>query len=212
MPFDLKFTHALSIFGCLLVAACGPGDADDDTGTSTGDTGDTDTSEPTTTGGDPACACIDPAMEAQFSYICEPGPCATVTVKCEEVEPGLPGDALCDGTGKATLDVAALDCALDQLIAGTPGMISFHHSDYISYGGGFVVLGPGEKMLTRSYGAYDLGAQESAAGFVTLKDAAYFTDCKAEADPHARYMCFRDWSDEEPTAVCDDASESSEQI
>lgn len=201
MLFDPKFTFAISIFGCLLIAACGPGEADD-TGTSTGDTGET--SEPTTTGGDPACACIDPAMDAQFSYICEPGPCATVTASCDTAD-----DLTC-GPGERVIDVAALDCALDQIIAGTPGMISVHDSESFGYDGAFIVPGAGEKSLTRSYGAQDLGSYEGPAGFVKLRDVAHFTGCKAMTDPGARLGCLRDWSDEEPTAVCDEASSRSD--
>lgn len=108
-----------------------------------------------------------------------------------------------------SFDEAALDCALDQLIAGKPGLVAYHELSEgfggSSFAGGFVVVGDG---LTRRFSGSDAHLNETAAGFVALKDAAYFTSCKAEAEVSARYACFRAWSDDEPSAACDEQEES----
>lgn len=198
---------ALLILGCLIFTACPDAEKGSDTGASTGDSGDT---EPTS-GGDPACACIDPAEEGSFSYVCAPAPCGTVSLKCDDME-GT--DALCNGFGTVVMfDEAALDCSLDQLIARTPGIVEYHsltEGGSSSYGGAFVDVTTG---LARHYGGADLGSSESAAGFVTLKDPAYFEGCKAETDVAARFDCFVRWAvEDEPTAQCDDPLESYTQI
>src|SRR5687768_8489001 len=86
---------------------------DPSTGTPT-TTGDPTTGEPTTTGVDPACACIDPEEFGHESYVCEPGPCALVELYCNPESDDK--DVACGGSGTATLEVEALDCAIDQLI------------------------------------------------------------------------------------------------
>lgn len=192
------------------LAACGdpqPGDEADTSSTTT----DTDAAStgPTTGAVDPACACIDPAQFGRASYTCAPGPCDSVAVECDAE--GSPSDTVCGSGTVVSLDEVALNCALDQLIAGTPGLIEYSISDYISSGGAFVAIGPGGDLM-RSYGVYDLGGSEGAVGPVSLKDAAYFTACKAEPDVQARFLCFIRWTDDEPAATCDDASELSSEF
>jgi hypothetical protein len=218
-------TGARVIFGCLLTA-CTPGDGGDGSSSggstmtttdaaSTGDasTGDASTGTPTTsgdpttgeptTGVDPACACIDPEEFGHESYVCEPGPCALVELDCNPESDDK--DVACGGFGTATLTVEPLDCAIDQLIAGTPGMIRYIAREGFGGEGAFVVVGPGPALMRRnSY--LDNGANEGPAGFVTLKDTAYFMGCKAEPDPQLRFLCFKEWSDEEPAPTCDEAS------
>jgi len=195
---------ALVLLACLLLTGCPDGEKADgtDTDDSTAEAGD---SEPTT--GDPACACIDAANEDFFSYVCEPPPCGTVALKCGDSYENL--DPLCNNNAEVvSFDEAALDCSLDRLIARMPGIVEYHvlYGDYGgSYGGGFVDASTG---LMRTYSGAFAHTSESAAGFVTLKDPAYFAGCKAEADVAARYKCFRQWSvEEEPTAQCDEPME-----
>ncbi len=188
-----------------ILAACGDKQPGDEASSTTANTdSDTASTGPTTGAVDPACACIDPATFGYASYTCEPGPCEPVAVECDAE--GSPSDVACGSGTVVSLDEAALNCALDQLIAGTPGLIEYSISDYISSGGAFVAIGPSGNLM-RSYGVYDLGGSESPAGSVTLKDAAYFTACKAEPDVQARFLCFVQWTDDEPAATCDDASE-----
>lgn len=192
----------------LLITACGEkGDADTDTSTTAGDS---ESTAPTTGNQDPACACIDPAGFGLGSYTCESGPCPTVSLECSFEVPG-PSPPACDGGSLVTLDEAALNCALDQLIAGTPGLITYSHVDEFNGGGAFLAISSAGN-LTRSYSFVDLGGGESPAGFVTLKDKAYFTACKAEPDVATRFLCFIQWSEDQPDATCDDASELSEQF
>ena len=196
---------AFVILACLLFTGC-PGDDGEDTDTddSTAEAGDT---EPTS-GGDPACACIDPEEEGAFSYICAEPACGSVDLKCDDSEWD---DPLCGGFGTVLMfDEQALDCSLDMLIARTPGVVKYHSlTQGISsgYGGGFLEVTTG---LSRRYGGADLGFSESAAGFVTVKDPAYFEGCKAETDVAKKLACFRDWALEaEPTAQCDEPMELS---
>lgn len=220
MTYASHASCARVLFGCLIVA-CTPEGGDGSSGAApgttgdattgapttgtTGDatTGDATTGEPTTTGADPACACIDPEEFGHESYVCEPGPCALVSVTCDPESGGM--DVACGGSGTATLAVEALDCAIDQLIAGEPGMIRYLVSDGFGGEGAFIVPGPDEVLMRRnSY--LDNSASEGPAGFVTLKNPAYFTGCKAEPDPQLRFLCFKEWSDEEPEPTCDTPS------
>lgn len=205
----MSIRSALALLTCLTLCACPGTDKDGDS--STGGTTDASATEPT--GGDvnPACACIDPEMFGAASYTCPAPLCGVVSLKCDTEAGG--SDPLC-GTGTVVdFDEAALDCALDQLIAGTPGRVEWHAlsegSGSSAFDGAFLSIADG---LTRSYGGFDANSQESAAGFVTLKDAAYFKGCKAETEVAARYNCFRAWSDGEPAAECDAADELSEQF
>lgn len=152
-----------------------------------------------------------PRSSGAASYICGEAACGVVGMKCDVEAEG--SDPLC-GTGKLiSFDEAALNCALDQLIAGTPGLVEYHELSEgfgsSSFAGGFIVVGDG---LTRRFNGYDANYNETAAGFVALKDAAYFKSCKAEVELSARYACFKAWSDAEPGAACDDTQELSEQF
>lgn len=171
------------------------------TGTETTD--DETTVDPTTGGGepDPACACIDPEQEGSFSYVCPAGPCPTIKVKCDDQAEGV--NDLCNGDGVISLDVEALDCAIDQMIAGTPGLVEIHEQDYIGASGAYVEVGKAQNLM-RYYSVYDLSGSESAVGFVKLKDKAYFEGCKAEPDPQLRYLCLKAWTEDEPEPLCDE--------
>lgn len=196
----------------LVITACGakqPGDDATDSASS-GDTGDSDTTPTTGAAADPACACIDPAQFGRSSFICEAGPCDTVSLDCSDEEPGASSPA-CGSGVLVSLDEVALGCALDQLIAGTPGVIAYHESNITSSGGAFVAISASGNLM-RHYSVHDLGGNEGPAGFVTLKDRAYFEGCKAETDAEARYLCFIQWTDDEPEAICDDLSELSSEF
>jgi hypothetical protein len=190
-----------------LHAAC-PGDKGAD-GSSGGDSTAGTTEADPTESASPGCACVDPEQFGSASYICEIGPCDSVDVVCSSEAAG--SDPVCGSSALVSLDEEALNCALDQLIARTPGTISTGENDTTSSSSAFIEVSDAAKVLTRRSSLVDLGGQQSAAGFVTLKDPAYFMGCKAETDVQARYICFREWSDEEPAADCDEPEELSNQ-
>ena len=196
----------------LVITACGdkqPGDDATDSASS-GDTDDSDTVPTTGEPVDPACACIDPEMFGSASLVCEVGPCDTVSLDCSDEVEG-PSSKACGGGTLVSLDEAALGCALDQLIAGTPGVIAYHESNITSSAGAYLVI-TASGTLMRSPGIYDLGGSESPVGLVTLKPKSYFEGCKAETDLEARYICFVQWTDDKPAALCDDESELSSEF
>ena len=79
---------ALALLACLFFTACSDGEEEEGTDTDDSSTGAGD-SEPT--GGDPACACIDPEMPGFASYICAGPPCGAVTLVCNDMEAGPGG-------------------------------------------------------------------------------------------------------------------------
>jgi len=195
----------------LISPACGDKDPGDESDSASSGTGDSDTDAAPTTGDvDPACACIAPDEFGSASLTCEVGPCGTVDLDCSDEQEG-PASTACDSGSLVALDAVALDCALDQLIAGTPGIIAYHETNITSSAGAYLVISA-TGTLMRSHGTYDLGGSESPVGPVTLKPKSYFEGCKAETDAEARYLCFIQWTDDQPAALCDDASELSSEF
>lgn len=199
------------MIACGTLVACVPGSGDTDaeeTGATAATEGDP------TEGDDGPCACIDPAQFARESYVCADSPCGVVSVECDqETEEEA---AACFGDGRlVSLDEAALDCAIDRLISGEDGMVEWHMLDQ-GYGAsgysGALLHVVGDKALTRSYGGLDLGSSEGAAGFVSVKPAAYFSECKAMPDAQDRFRCLIAWSDEAPKADCDPEDSRSEEF
>jgi len=163
----------------------------DPTGDSTGEsTGGTTTG--TTGGDDSLCDCISPGPVGASSVICGSN-CGTLSADCTDDK----SEAECE---------AELDCAIDVLIAGD-GNVKWMNSSNMGFStsGAFVKVFPNREGLTRSWSQVDLGLEDSDAGLVTLKPVEYFEACKAEPTFGGKYTCLRDWSDEEPTDLCDEA-------
>ena len=169
------------------------------------------TVDPTTSGDDPACACVDPGEFGVNSFICGSGDCGLIEPDCVPI-PGDTGTDTGDEGGigqdcELQIDDAKVDCAIDLLIAGEGAVKWTYSSDQgYSENGAFLQMLPGREGLTRSYSREDLGLEESAAGVVPLRPVEYFEGCKQEPTAKAKFYCLRDWSDQEPTAQCDDAS------
>lgn len=155
--------------------------------TTTGLTSVEGTTEPTTQASDTevspvvSCDCAIPDGWQIDSYdveACGWGPCGSI-----EFEEGV-------------LDVVALDCALEMLIEGTPGVV--HHRTIEGGGfldqGGFVRIGEGRRGLSRIWDQEDLGCVVYALEMIELKDAAYLSECKAMPDARDRYACLTNWS------------------
>ncbi len=176
-----------------------------DTAPAETDTTDADTTiDPTTGDPDPVCECISVAEFGGFSYTCGEGACGLLNPSCVEGD----GDSDTDAFGECELSIEAeqVDCALDLLIAGESGVVKWVYSadQGFSENGGFVQLLPERKGLTRTWEWLDLDGNDSAAGVVSIKPAAYFEACKAMPDPAQRFLCLRDWSDQQPAAQCDE--------
>jgi hypothetical protein len=151
------------------------------------------------------CVCVrsDDRNEESYDWeTCGWGPCGTIELGCAAQD----GFGACD-PGPLLLDVEALDCALELLITGAPGMVHYERTfdSHYSGDGGFVRVAEGRLGLSRTWFWEDLGGSDSELTVVTLRDPAYFADCKAKPDPYDRYRCMQDWAQGSPLAVCDDA-------
>lgn len=207
------------------------GPLEGDTASSTGQPGDTEepevtttdaTTEPepepeetttSTTGGeelDPLCACIDPEVGPEDAFVCDKGSCGLVEAGCkpgteQHDESGVEGYCLTeDGF---TVDEAALDCALDLLIAGEGGVVEFAHhtgSDFFISGlkHRIIQVLPEREALTFAWQYVDAGAFLWEPGVATLKDAAYFEGCKAETDLEAKFWCLTEFSTNTAEPLC----------
>lgn len=194
------------------------GASSDTTGTTTTEVVDTTiaTTNASASGGDQTatCECIipDPIGLESFDWqTCGWGPCGTIELFCPfpaDPQPYDP-DAICPIGGTPHLDLEALDCSLQLLIDGTPGMVDFTELFHIPLHGGFVKIGEGRTGVSRTYVYDDIGSSDSAAEQIELKDAAYFLGCKQLADPAARYKCLKDWSAGTVLATCDEAGQQS---
>ena len=219
----------LMILGSMTAGCPGKESGDTDPGTTSGST----TSEPTTTGTSevtttattsgtveptttgassstgpempppsPACKCIDPEAHGVGSYTCShAGGCEDVVAFCD-VNVGM--DTPGCGWGTFSVDEAALDCAIDQLIAGTPGLVWWEiGSNGSESSGAWVEIGEARQGVGRSWDFIDLGGTDYDAGMMEVKDAAYFEDCKTKPDVDAKFLCFKAWSKTPPDALCD---------
>lgn len=166
-----------------------------------------------TTGVEPPveCACIDTDVFGGGSYTCPiDGGCGPIEAFCDASDLN-DMDVNCEGWGLFSVDPVILDCALDRLIAGTPGLVWWHTgSNGPADNGGFVNIIGDRAGIGRNYEYFDLGGSDTAAGNVTLKDAAYFEGCKAESDLSLKFQCMRDWWTAPPTELCDTFSQVSD--
>lgn len=163
------------------------GAATTDTSTTSGLTSVELTTEPTTHASDTevspevSCECAAPDglnywLGSYDAAACGWGPCGSIEFDSE------------------VLDVEALDCALEMLIAGTPGLVHHELSGTQLYEGGFVRIAADRRGLSRTWEQEDLGCTTYPLEMIQLKEPDYFAGCKALADPRDRYACLRDWS------------------
>lgn len=183
------------------------------TGVTTSGTSDTTigTSDTTTGGAEAVCECIAPAEFGGGSFQCATGPCGHLLASCV----GGGGDTDTDTDGgdcEPVVDEVKLNCALDLLIGGEAGVVMwvFSPDQGFSEQGGFVQVLPNREGLTRTWSWIDLGGEDSAAGVVPLRPAEYFQGCKDMVDPSAKFLCMRNWSEQQPSAQCDEPGMASD--
>lgn len=164
---------------CLLALACGDGGepptTDTDTSTATTTTGASASSSASSTGAPPAeCTCVGDT--------CESGPCPVVAGGCPQ---NCPTDF--------TVQEADLQCALEALRDGTPGVIAWN---YTPNGGGVQEYGSitvlaGRKALRAA--SIDMGVcggnEDTVYG--DLRGPDFYTACLAEASPQDRFSCMQ---------------------
>ncbi|MDC0666475.1 hypothetical protein [Nannocystis radixulma] len=173
----------------------------------------------TLTGGlpDPACACSDPTIEEFSTLVCEPGPCPAIISHCES--DGDTGGVLgpedtprefvgCIFNASVEIDNPdALACALEQLIAGTPGVISFQHEgDNFNKLGGFIVVQADRKALGQTWEQVEPGfGNRSAAVVAELQPPAYYEACKNAVEGDDQLRCLFEWAAPgDPLQTCSD--------
>ena len=149
------------------------------------------------------CDCRRPDGQGPLSYDwvhCGWGPCGTIEFDC-----GGAGwnEERCVAGGAPRLDVTAVDCALDLLERGEPGLVHYTASPIPSeFREAFVKIGADRAGLTQSLRIIDLIGSTSDLEIITLRDAEYFRGCQRLPDPFDRFTCLTDWSDDEVQAVC----------
>ncbi len=138
---------------------------------------DSDT-EPGSTTDTPVAGCE--CADACTAYLCP------VVEWIGSIEGGLDADAA------DALEVA-MTCALTALRDGKAGRISWHSnigSGEFDERGRFDLLGDG--TARRSYdGTKDQCTYSETVTFGNMKSAEFFSDCLAEPDPEARFLCVR---------------------
>jgi hypothetical protein len=193
----------------------------DATSTTTGATTDvpsTTTAVPGTDTGappDPACTCSDPTLEELSSLACEPGPCPAITSHCESAGDtgGVlgPDDAPREFVGCIFNEFVQIDspdalaCALDQLIAGTPGVITFQHDrDGFDKLGGFIVVQADRTALGETWEQIEPEfGNQSAAVVAELQPPAYYEACKNAVEGDDQLRCLFEWAvPGDPLQVC----------
>ncbi|MBZ5712856.1 hypothetical protein [Nannocystis pusilla] len=179
--------------------------------TTTDATGTTeDTLGTTTMEVDSRCECVETWSFGSDSYSCVKGSCGILNGRCEGGDPDT-GDGECVFTG---VSEEKIDCALDRLIAGEVGFGAewsyTSNGGFTSSGGWVTIVDSDRTAVMRRWWWLDLGGEETSAGLVRLKDAAYFEGCKAEPDLEARFDCLIGWTDDEPDALCDEEGTASD--
>lgn len=144
------------------------------------------------------CECARPQEELFESYdvaACGWGPCGKI--EFVEVQADWP-----ETPYQLTVDVAAVDCALDMLLEGTPGLVYYEQYTWVGKHEGFIRIGEGRTGLTRSWAAVDLICPVSRLEVVQLRRRPYFLACKNKASPKERFHCLIDWSAGPALEVC----------
>ncbi len=139
----------------------------------------------------------------RFSFeTCGWSPCGSIELACDQGEPVA--DPFCTYHGSPILDVEAVDCALDVLVAGTPAYLDYVETPDggFSDARGFVKIGEGRMALTMTSTREDGDNRFSAIEVLALKPAEYFVGCKALADPRKRYECLKAWTEGPAIETC----------
>lgn len=166
------------------------------------------TSNMTASAGDPLATCECVVISDDGNYIdtdlCGGGGCGEIERGCDE-QP-VYGDPFCVDGGAPVLDITAVDCAIDLLIAGAPGYVSYFETPdgNYTYVGGVLKIGEDRIGVTRKFWGEDLDFHSSAHEVVPLRDAAYFLGCKELPDPRQRYACLKDWTAGPAIDTCDE--------
>jgi hypothetical protein len=199
--------------GLVALLACGPkADPGDETGAGAStsnmtDAGATDaaSSEPTTQGPvHELCHCLAEADGGYYvdTSLCLANSCGQIEMRCEGTEQDQ--HPFCVWGGTPVVDPDLVDCALDKLVHGTPGLLEYAETPetWEVYSGGFVEIGAARMGLAQTYAGEDLSGTESATEVVPLRDPGYFVACQALAEPLDRYQCLKDWTDGPAVATC----------
>lgn len=152
-----------------------------------------ETTEPTTAATSPpaprpaTCACVLPDG-THDADTCGRGPCGTIEVECSP--------DFCSPEDQIVLDATAIECALDVLVAGGPGVIEYESAvpAHLFVERGILLLDAERRGITRTESRFDLGCFESDATLVEVKPAGYFAACKDLASPLDRFNCLKEWS------------------
>jgi len=155
------------------------------------------------------CTCVvedlgtfgEPYLRFSFET-CDWSPCGSIELGCDVGKPVE--DPFCGDHKSPILDVEAVDCALDVLIAGTPAYLDYSETpDGGQFGTrGYVKIGEGRRALAMTEIREDHYMQFSAIEVLVLKPAEYFVGCKALADPRERYACLKAWTEGPALEVC----------
>ncbi|WAS95532.1 hypothetical protein [Nannocystis punicea] len=164
-----------------------------------------------------ACECVEPEAFAEESASCfDQRPCDLVERAC--LAGDEQGDAVCGEWGEFHVSEAALNCALEQMIAGSPGLIFYEDTaprddgDALEFPhefawGGFIQVMQSRTALGRDWTSISNldgeSKEESAAEVHDLKARAYFEGCKAEPDLSRRFDCLIAWRAGDARLTCD---------
>lgn len=195
------FASGIAGIACWLATSCGTHSCTTSgTLSSTSETGSSEDSGETfsITSGSGAiegCECLGSDGFAPLSY-CPENPCKLQLMCTFEETTGDP--EMC------TLDMIALACALDVLIQGTTGRVTYGRSDGPGVGGsgGFILIREDRRAVVSDYTFFDLDGQKSDSVVRELREPAYFEGCKALTDAEAIYDCIRNAVLDETLALC----------
>ncbi len=223
---------AVSLCGLLAVTACSsePADTTDTTmqaaSTSTSSTGasaSSTTTDPTsapTSGGDTVgegttaaacgsggiddCCCFEVSGAADhpiLGIVCvaEQTPCTAPQAQCPDAQ------TQCGVADLMVTSAEGLDCALEALASGKPGLVSWG----ITAGDGIhgsthnLFVQPGGAAFVSTYAYDDMNYTYSAVERRALQPASFFTDCLAKAD-NERFDCLEQATAGAATETCVD--------
>lgn len=155
------------------------------------------------------CTCVvedagtfgEPYLRFSFE-MCGWSPCGSIELGCDMGKPV--DDPFCANQGSPILDVEAVDCALDVLIAGAPAYLDYVETPDSGWSDarGFVKIGEGRMALAMTSTREDLYIQLGAIEVLLLKPTEYFVGCKALADPRERYACLKAWTEGPAIDTC----------
>ncbi len=130
---------------------------------------------------------------------------------CPQVALDCPGKGAWDdceeGPEPTEPNPGALQCALEALRDGEPGVLSFYWAENFTQAFyGYVLIQDDRTAVVRTWGSDDCVsgfAEDAVLG--SLQESSFYEECLADPDPFARFACLRALATEE--AVCDDGWE-----